>query len=270
MTRTLSRRTGTLRLLAILVAASLRASLRPRRVFIAQATMMILNNTIMFVIWVLFFSAFESIGGWLLEDMALLIGIVATAHGLLFVLFGSLRHIAMRVNAGELDIYLTQPVPPLGQLVTQQSNPTGWGDMIMGIALLIWFADVGAASAPLIAVCTLASALVMAGSYIIINSFVFWARAWEIVAQRYFEFLITFATYPGSIYTGAIRFFLYTIVPAGFAGFMPVDMIRNPAAETLLILLAACGTYGALGLAIFKTGLARYTSGSQFSERVTN
>ncbi len=256
-----------IRLLSILVGASIRASFSPFRQFAAQATVMLANNFIFFLTWILFFQAFDDIGGWQLDDIALLFGLVATAHGIMVVVFGSVRDIARRINAGELDVLMTEPPHLLSQLLAAESNPMGWGDIATGIAMLVFWADIGITDVPLVFFCVAASLTVLTSALIAFNSLVFWAGSLEGLTRMYFEFIVTFSTYPGSIFTGAVRFFLFTIVPAGFAGFLPVALLRDPQWWEAAALLGGAAGFAVLALTVFSRGLAHYASGSGFVSR---
>ena len=71
---------------------------------LTSAAMMLGNNLIIFSIWLIYFARFSNLGGWKLEDMGLLIGIVAWAFGLTVVIAGGVRDIAQVIVDGRLDV----------------------------------------------------------------------------------------------------------------------------------------------------------------------
>ncbi|MCA9926468.1 MAG: ABC-2 family transporter protein, partial [Anaerolineales bacterium] len=79
---------------------------------------------------------------------------------------------------------------------------------------------------------------------------------------------ITFATYPNALFTGMARVILYTVIPAGFVGAVPVQMIQTHSGELLLVLLGAAVVLWVIAVAVFYTGLRRYESGSAINVNV--
>ena len=57
---------------------------------------------------------------------------------------------------------------------------------------------------------------------------------------------MTFSLYPRPLFGGAISFLLYTVLPAGFVGFLPVELVRAP---SLGLLLTVLGSGAALWIA---------------------
>ena len=86
------------------VAALLRINLAAgfaRPIFtLASAAMMLGNNVILFLVWVIYFANFSSLRGWGLQDLALLIGVVAWAFGLTVFLAGGIRDLAATIADG--------------------------------------------------------------------------------------------------------------------------------------------------------------------------
>jgi ABC-2 type transport system permease protein len=74
--------------------------------------------------------------------------------------------------------------------------------------------------------------------------------------------LITFSTYPMNIFNGAIRLLLFTLVPAGFISFVPLQLLHQ---FTWPMLAAMCGFVLLIVLiaaGLFRLGLRRYESGN--------
>ncbi len=84
----------------------------------------------------------------------------------------------------------------------------------------------------------------------------------EGLAQQLLGTLVTFSTYPMNIFSGVVRLLLFTLVPAGFISFVPLQVLHQFAwpllgsmvGFTLLIVLVAVG--------VFHLGLRRYESGN--------
>ena len=86
-------------------------------------------------------------------------------------------------------------------------------------------------------------------------------------SQQVWGAMITFTLYPNSLFSGVSRMLLYTLIPAAFAGAIPVRIIqeRDP---LLLALLAAVIVIWGVATAVFYLGLRRYESGSAMNVNV--
>ena len=57
---------------------------------------------------------------------------------------------------------------------------------------------------------------------------------------------------------------LFTVLPAGFVAYLPVQVVRQPSVAGLVMLLAGSASYVVLANWVFGRGLRRYASGSRF------
>jgi ABC-2 type transport system permease protein len=94
------------------------------------------------------------------------------------------------------------------------------------------------------------------------QSLSFWLGNAEGLATQMWNALITFATYPASLFQGLVRVLLFTLLPAGFLSYIPVQLLRqfDPAWFAAEVAVAV----GALTVAVwvFYRGLRRYESGN--------
>lgn len=258
----------TLGLLVNLWRTNLLSAMEYRFSFVTLILGMIFNNVIFFVFWLLFFDRFENVRGWTLQDMMLLFSVVATAFGLCLLLFGNCNRIAMIIAEGDLDRYLSLPRPVLLHLLASRSSIPSLGDLAFG---LIWFAVAGNFSlghiakfvlCVFLAVCTFTFALVL------VNSLAFWLGRSEILAEQFQNAMITFSLYPGTLFEGTARVFLFTLVPAGLTGALPVELLREFDLATLGWLCMGTGLVSAAAILVFHRGLHRYESGSAIQVRI--
>lgn len=259
----------TLAFLRALVATNLRASLALRGAFLLQAGLMILNNLAFFAFWGILFGRFREIGGWRLTDMVTLYGVVACGYGLAVALLGGTRGLARAIHDGQLDPLLVQPKPVLVQAVASTSQASGWGDVATGVGML-WIAGKLAPDAlPFVVVAVAVSGLVFSASAVVIQSLAFWMGDVAELARQLWHWTLNFSLYPRPLFSGGISLLLYTILPAGFVGFVPVDLVRAPSFGQLALAVGACLGWCALAFAVFHAGLRRYESGSTFGARPT-
>ena len=74
--------------------------------------------------------------------------------------------------------------------------------------------------------------------------------------------------YPNSLFSGAARMMLYTVIPAAFVGSVPVDIVRNQDGRLLLLLVGAAILVWLIALFLFYYGLRRYESGSAINVNI--
>jgi ABC-2 type transport system permease protein len=256
---------STLPYLGALLATNLKASLADRGAFWLQAVLMALNDVLFFCVWWLFFRNVPSVRGWTLVDVYALYGFVALAFGVFCVLAAGTRDFSDRVIKGELDALLTQPRAVLPRIAFSRSGASGWGDVIFGIVLLGLGAHLDPGRLPVLVVLAFVSAFTLAMSAVLANSLVFWVGEMDNLPRQMMEFTIVFSTYPSALFGGALKVVLFTLLPAGLIGYLPVAWIREPSWGALLWALGASLAYALVVLLVFSRGLERYESGSRFT-----
>jgi ABC-2 type transport system permease protein len=256
-----------LRFARALVAMNLRHSLALRAAFWLQAAFMAGNNLIFFATWWILFQRFEDVGGWRLDDVVRLFGVVASGFGLCVVLAGGVRDLARTIADGDLDSLLLQPKPVLLHAAASRSQASGWGDFATGVGML-WFAGALAPGAlPWTLLAVLASGSAFLATAILLQSSAFWLGRVEHLARQASEFILTFSLYPRPLFSGGVAFLLYTLIPAGFVAYLPVELVRRPTLAQAVVVTAGAVAWLALALVVFQRGLRRYESGNRVGGR---
>jgi ABC-2 type transport system permease protein len=253
-----------LRFARALLATNVKATLMLRGAFVVQVVFMALNNLTFFVFWWALMRRVPDLRGWRLGDMQMLFGVVAAGFGAAMTLAGGVRHLGRFIDEGELDTLLTQPKPVLVHALGMRLQASGFGDALSGIAFIACSGQVSWRALPVVVLAIVASALVLVASGIVFFSLAFWLGPVETLARQLWELLITFSLYPEPLFGGVLRLVLFTLLPAGFVGYVPARLVRNPSIADGLLLTAAAAGYLAIGVAVFNRGLRRYASGSRF------
>jgi ABC-2 type transport system permease protein len=253
-----------LRFARALLATNVKATLMLRGAFVVQVVFMALNNLTFFVFWWALMRRVPDLRGWRLGDMQMLFGVVAAGFGAAMTLAGGVRHLGRFIDEGELDTLLTQPKPILVHALGMRLQASGFGDALSGIAFIACSGQVSWRALPVVVLAIVASALVLVASGIVFFSLAFWLGPVETLARQLWELLITFSLYPEPLFGGVLRLVLFTLLPAGFVGYVPARLVRNPSIADGLLLTAAAAGYLAIGVAVFNRGLRRYASGSRF------
>jgi ABC-2 type transport system permease protein len=79
------------------------------------------------------------------------------------------------------------------------------------------------------------------------------------------DLVVTFSLYPEPLFGGILRLALFTVLPAGFVGYLPVRVVHAPTLPEIVLMAGGSAAYLALAVLVFERGLRRYTSESRFT-----
>ncbi len=262
------RKTGDLlRLLAAYTWLNLRAQLEYRGAFISQVLAMFLNDGVWVAFWALFFSRFQVLKGWNVNDVLTVWAVTASGFGLAYGVLGNGLELARLIAQGQLDGWLLYPRPVLPHVLVSRMHVSAWGDVLFGYAVYLLFVRPDFGHLLLFVALSLCVSITFTGFSVISGSISFFVGNASIIADQWLNAMITFSTYPAVIFDGAVRIILYTLIPAGFVSYLPIEALHQfslvPAALTLLGALAILG----ISLVVFSAGLRRYESGNLMEMR---
>jgi ABC-2 type transport system permease protein len=215
---------------------------------------------------VIYFARFSSIRGWALADMSLLLGIVAWAVGLTFLMAGGVRDLARTIVEGSLDVHLGRPRHPLPGLLISRSIPAGLGDMTSAFVFWLWFGHRSSADLPLLLLVSTAAAIVFAATLTITQCLVFWFPRALSLCEDLFNMVLMVAFYPQHPYGFAVRLILFTVFPTAFISLVPAQAVRDHRWMEALAVVGAAAAYSAIAVAVFNRGLRHYSSGNRIVE----
>ncbi len=249
-----------------LVGAYLRANLKAafeyRVSFASEMLAMLVNDCMWLGFWIAFYERYPVVHGWVRADVVTLWAIVATAFGVATALFGNVVRLAGIVARGELDVYLALPRPVLLHALISRMSLTAWGDVVFGVGVFAWLTQPTAADWLLFATLCASNVGIFVGFGALVSSAGFWIGPAEGLAQQAMNILISFSTYPTTIFRGSVKLVLLSVVPAGFLGFVPAEILRARSPHWLIAHFAVSLAFVALGSLVFARGLRRYESGN--------
>lgn len=256
-----------LRFIGGYVATNLATALEYRSSLITQVLGMFVNDILWVAFWVLYFTKFPVLRGWTLEDVLVLWSSVALSAGLVMGLFTNSLRIPTLVAQGQLDYYLALPKDVLVHLLVSQIQLVNLGDLLFGPILLVVMVKLTWVKLAVFLATSLLGAVVMLGFYVLTGSLAFFAGNAETFGSTMVNTLMHFSTYPTPIFDPAVKFVLYTLIPAGFVTSMPVELVREFHWVGFLELLVAAVVFLTLAVVVFRAGLRRYESGNLMQMR---
>jgi ABC-2 type transport system permease protein len=256
----------TIRYLLALLQLNVGAMRARPRWALGSMAMMVGNNVVFFLIWVIYFGSFSTLGGWREPDVALLVGIVCWAFGLTTFVAGGMRNIAPTIVDGGLDLHLGRPCHPLPTLLLSRSEPSGLGDMASAVLFWLWLGDRALGELPLVMLMATAAAVVVCATTVLIQCLVFWWPTALALCEELFMTLLMVTYYPQHPFGLPVRIVLFTVFPAAFVAFFPAEVIRHPDWSGVLTMLGAALVYSVLAVIAFDRGLRRYRSGNRLLE----
>lgn len=238
-----------------------------RMSFFLTAGMMIINNVVWIVFWGIYFGRFQILNGWELQDVMMLWAIAAGGFGVMATFFGNAMRISNLIATGQLDIYLTQPKPVLLHVLISRMSVSAIGDVLFALLIYIAFGDKSGLGFIKFGLAMVLSTLIFLFFTVIVNCLAFWLGSTEGLSFQLFNALLTFTTYPTSIFRGLGKIVLFTVLPAGFISYLPIGLLRE---ADIPFILGSIGVTLFLcigGISLFYGGLRRYASGNMMGLR---
>lgn len=257
---------GNIKLILLGIKYNTMKCMENKAAFLTSVIMMIFNNATFIIQWLTIFAIKETIGGYTLNDVMLFWAISSGSYGLTHILFNGVNKIPEYIEEGKLDAFLTTPKNPLCYVLSSSTEPSAWGDLIYGYLALIIF-NFSIKNILLYSILIIFGALIAASFICIFNTLTFiFYRSSELTNIATQIFLNT-SLYPDKIFNRAIKIICFTIIPSGFASWIPVHLIMNFNPIYLLILIIVTILLITLSFIFFNKGLKHYSSSNLMGVR---
>lgn len=194
--------------------------------FITNILFMILNNASFIIQWIILYSLKDNVGGYSLKEVLLLWGISASSYGFSHFFFEKAHDLSNTINKGKLDTFLVQPKNVLLSSITSEIKTSAIGDIIYGYIMLFIY-GINISNFILFTFFTITGGLITTSLTIILSSLSFWFNNSEMLADIGNSLMLNVSSYPDGIFKGIVKILLYTIIPAGFAYYMPIKIITD-------------------------------------------
>ena len=247
---------------------NLLSAMEYRVAFISQIIGMMLNDFIYFAIWIIFFERFKDVRGWGIGHMYITYGVLASAFGLVAMLFGNAFMLGDVINSGRLDYYLSLPRPVLLHTISSRMISSGMGDFTYGFLSYGLSGQFSWDGLLRFILATLLAATVFAAFLILVQSLSFWLGMMSNFTALALNAMITFGIYPTTLFDNYAKLILFTLIPAAFMGAVPAEFVRAFTWQSLAQLLIGAVVFLFLAVTVFRLGLKRYESGSAIQVEV--
>lgn len=248
--------------------ANLQSIMEYRISFLTQVIGMMLNDFIYFAIWIIFFNRFNNVRGWGISEMYITYGVLASAFGLVSLLFGNAFMLSDIINNGRLDYYLSLPRPVLLHTLASRTIASGMGDFSYGFLSFALSGQFSWDGLLRFILAMLLAAIVFASFLILVQSLAFWMGVINNLTNLAVNAMVTFGIYPITLFDNYAKLILFTLIPAAFMGAVPAAFIHSFTWQTLAELLAGAIIFLFIAVTIFRLGLKRYESGSAIQVEV--
>lgn len=238
------------------------AHLEYRGAFISQIVAMFINNGVWVAFWVIFFTRFPVLGGWGVKDVITIWALAAAGYGLAYALFGNALPLASLIAQGQLDGWMLYPRALLPHLLLGRMSASAWGDALFGYVVYLLLVRPDLPHFLLFVALTLSVTILMVGFAILTGSLSFYLGNATALSEQWRGAMLSFSTYPAILFDGVVKMLLFTLVPAGFVTYLPVQALRELSLRHAGLSLLGSLAVLLVGVLVFYRGLKRYESGN--------
>lgn len=220
-----------------------RTAIRSSIIYRGNLVLMILGSAALQGTQLLFIGVlldrFGVIAGWSTAQIAFLYGLRLTAHGVSTCLFGQHQYADYAVRLGEYDRFLLRPVNPMLQLLTRAFNLGTFGDLALGLGILITAVTLAPIDwTPWLVLFTVAAVigggLVEAGLQIGLSAITFRLGSTRTLRITVDNMFTDFGAYPLPVFGTAGIVALTFALPLAFVAYLPATVVLGKTAELLV------------------------------------
>jgi len=245
-----------------------RSALEYRANFVVETLLSAVEIGMYLFYWKLFFTISDGPAGIDFAQLAALVAFNHIVYGIADTLTGN--HVwdtGEMIVRGQLDIFLVQPKSAIYQIFFSGAQPARGIQIVTGTILFFWFVQPTATTVALFVMGLVVGGSVFLSWVVILQSLVFYLGN-VMVVYKLLSIILHFAKKPATIFSVAVRFVLYSIIPAAYMGSVQAGLVFDPTVGWMIFLGVLAVTAPFVAAAIFRFGLRRYESGNLIGVRV--
>lgn len=209
-----------------LVAARVRSQLQYRTSFALDVVGVFLVSFLDFAAILIIFKNVTALGGWTVQEVALLYGISGLAFALTDMVVGDLALLVQQIREGTFDLVLIRPRGTLFQVVTTEFQIRRLGRLVQAVAVLVYaltrlHVDWTVGRVVMLPVSIVASTAIFAAVWVAAICIVFWSVEGSESANTFTHGGSFFSQYPINVYETWLRRLFAFVIPMAFVAYFP-------------------------------------------------
>ncbi len=226
---------------------------------------MVLNNSAFFVIWYFLLYTTGPINGWDTVDVFVMLGISMFCFGVTMSFFNGINELPKYILNGKFDSVLLSPRNIILRLSGMSLSTTAISDLIMGFVLIVYYLFVKNFSLEQIVgfiFFILCGVVVFFCIKLLTVTLSFYIHDGESIGTQIFDIFLRPGLYPGSMFTNNMKIFFITIIPILITSAIPIEYIKSPNSQIILITLVSTIFWVLFTIYIFNKSIKKYESGN--------
>ena len=256
-----------LRVMMLSIKYNIMKQMTNKVTFLTNIIFMILNDATFIVQWVILFGIKEDFGGYELNNVLVLWALAATVFGFSRLFFYKAFELPDLIINGKLDSFLVQPKNVLLSVITSDTSISAIGDILYGF-IVVLFCHLSLVQFGLFVLFSITGSILITAFTIVSSCVCFKFVKGDVLVDTLSGAVISFATYPDTIFKNVVKLIFYTIIPVGLTNYLPLHIIINFDLGSLVIVLGVTVISVILAFVIFNKGLKSYSSSNLMSSRV--
>jgi ABC-2 type transport system permease protein len=215
-----------------LVAARVRSQFQYRTSFALDFVGVFLVTFLDFAAILVIFENVPQLGGWSVEEVALLYGLSGLAFAFTDLAIGDLDLLTLQIREGTFDLVLIRPRGTLFQVVTSEFQIRRLGRIAQAAAILVYAlahlnVDWTVGRVLIVPVTVVSSAVIFGAVWVAAICIVFWSIEGRETANTFTYGGQFFSQYPINVYAQWLRRLLAFVIPMAFVAYYPALYILD-------------------------------------------
>jgi len=261
------RKMNQLRVMMLSIKYNIMKQMTNKVTFLTNIIFMILNDATFIIQWIILFGIKKDFGGYELNNVLVLWGLAATVFGFSRLFFYKAFELPDLIVNGKLDSFLVQPKNVLISVITSDTSISAIGDILYGF-IVVLFCHLSLAQFGLYVLFSITGSIIITAFTIILSCVCFKFVKGDVLVDTLSGAVISFATYPDTIFKNVVKLIFYTIIPVGLTNYLPLHIIIKFDLGSLFIVLGVTVISVILAFVLFNKGLKSYSSSNLMSSRV--
>ena len=228
----MAERPAELAIYRMLVHGRVRSEWQYRTSFMLFLLSQAMVATLEFTAIAVIYSNIDTLGGWSIAEVAVLVGINGVAFGIADMFASPIEFAALHIRQGTFDTFLIRPASPLLQLLGSEFELRRIGlivqpTIVLAIGLQLARVQWTPAHVLLVVVAIVSGAVIFGAIWVLTSSIAFWTVETQELANSFTYGGRTLGNYPIDVFGAWLRRIVTFVVPIAFVGYLPAAWLLN-------------------------------------------